>query len=60
MLSSLADQDDAILAEGSGDDPMETDEVDENILDLEPEEFSDDDMEEKKDDGIGMTGCMSW
>ena len=56
MLSSLADQDDAILAEGSGDAPLETDEVDENILD----EFSDDDMEEKKDDGIGMTGCMSW
>ena len=58
MLSSLTgasssvQQDPAILAEGtSDDDAMDTDEV-AQLLESDLDEFSDDDKEEKKDDGM--------
>ena len=59
MLSSHADvssdvQDGTTLAEGSVDD-----EDDDSQFGSDPDGFSDDDREEKKDDGTHIARCMS-
>ena len=67
MLSSLtgasssAQQDAAILAEGtSDDDAMDTDE-EAQLLESDLDEFSDDDKEEKKDNGMdGHSEMHEW
>ena len=57
--ASSSVQQDASWAEGtSDDDAMDTDE-EAQLLESDLDEFSDDDKDEKKDDGMGTDRCMS-